>query len=88
MKSLTSSSSCWSAVAKAGLALACVIGQMPAHATEEEEVVMVGPANNMNPVIVTNERVKSPHKHRRVVPAPAKPQTTPSKPQQPVLWLR
>lgn len=84
MKSLTPSS-CWSTVAKAGLVLACVLGQMPVHATEE---VVVGPANDMGPVIVTNDRVKLPHKHRRVVPAPVKPQTPPSKPQQPVHWLR
>jgi hypothetical protein len=85
MKSLTPSS-CWSAMAKAGLVLACVLGQMPVHATEEE--VVVGPANDMGSVIVTNDRVKLPHKHRRVVQVPVKPPVTPSKPQQPVFWLR
>ncbi len=86
MKSLTPSSSCWSAMAKTGLVLAFVLGQMPVHAIEEE--VKVGIADNAGPVIVTNERVKLPHKHRRVVPAPVKPQSPVSKPQQPVLWLR
>ena len=87
MKSLTPSSPCWSAMAKTGLVLAFVLGQMPVHATEEEEV-KVGLTGNAGPVIVTNERVKLPHKQRRVVPAPVKPLSSPSKPQQPVLWLR
>ena len=86
MKSLTPSSPCWSAMAKTGLVLAFVLGQMPVHATEEE--VKVGLTDNAGPVIVTNERVKPPHKQRRVVPAPVKPLSPPSKPQQPVLWLR
>ncbi len=86
MKSHTPSSPCWSAIAKAGLVLAFVLGQMPVYAMEEE--VKVGSANDMGPVIVTNDRVKLPHKHRRVVQAPVKPQAPSSKPQQPVLWLR
>lgn len=87
MKSSTRSSSCWAAMAKAGLVLAFVLGLMPVHAKEEEEV-KVGLADNAGPVIVTNDRVKLPNKHRRVVPAPVKPQTPSSKPQQPVHWLR
>lgn len=87
MKSPTPSSLCWAAMAKAGLVLAFVLGLMPVHAKEEEEV-KVGLTDNAGPVIVTNERVKLPHKQRRVVPAPVKPQTPPSKPQQPVHWLR
>ncbi len=86
MKSHTPSSSCCATMAKAGLVLAFVLGQMPVHAMEEE--VKVGHANDMSPVIVTNDRVKLPHKHRRVVQAPVKPQAPASKPQQPVLWLR
>ena len=86
MKSLTPSSPCWSAMAKTGLVLAFVLVLMPVNATEEE--VKVGLTDNAGPVIVTNERVKLPHKHRRVVPAPVKPLSPPSKPQQPVLWLR
>lgn len=86
MKSPTPSSSCWPAMAKAGLVLAFVLGQMPVHAMEEE--VKVGLKDNTGPVIVSNDRVKLPHKHRRVVQAPVKPQAPPSKPQQPVLWLR
>jgi hypothetical protein len=86
MKSFTPSSSCWATTAKAGLMLAFVLGQMPVHAAKKEATV--APADDMAPVIVSNEPVKLPPKHRKVTLAPVKHETPPSKPQQPVRALR
>lgn len=85
MKSLTASSPRWTARATTGLMLVCVLGQMPVQAAED---VPGTPTDNLGPIIVSNDRIKLPHKHRKVVRAPVKPETPATRPQQPVGALR
>lgn len=77
----------WKLPANAALALAILAGQIPAHAAAPEQPGPPDP-NGSGPVIVSPDPVKPPPKHRTLKRAPVKPQTYPSKPQQPVRTLR
>lgn len=87
MTTLTRVASCWKSPAKAALALAILASQMSVQAAAP---AVPGPPdpNDSGPVIVSPDPVKPPPKHRTLKRAPVKPQTYPSKPQQPVRTLR
>ena len=85
MTSSVRPSSAWLSPPRLVLTLALLASQMAVHATAPD---VPGPPNDTGPVIVTTDPPKKPHKHRDVKRAPAKPDTYPSKPQQPVRTLR
>lgn len=73
---------------KASLAMALLIGMMPAQAAPSGQPDSAASVPDTDKVIVSNDPVKPARKSRKISRAPAKPETYPTKPQQAVRSLR
>jgi hypothetical protein len=75
---------------KAGLAAALLASMLPVQAAGEAALPPAGAVapDDTDKVIVSDDPVKPPQKHRKVIRAPVKPENYPTKPQQRVRILR